>query len=588
MIDPDMPPLENVRGNLEFTADSLGSRGVTASIIGLPMKLDLKTQPGGIVLAQASGDATAVQLRKQFAYTGLKNLSGGTHWNAVIKAQKKSTDVRISSDLVGLASTLPEPFNKSAREAMPLLFERKPADARLAGKRVAAGARQSIELSLGRALRAQLVYRDEPGPDEFERGLVTIGDVAARMPDRGLLVAIFQPRLNLDLWRSYLADAGDKAAAIKGKAAATDGDNGLTPSRIDLRTTDLQALGRSFHDVRISASRSAAIWSADINSREIAAKLDWAGGDAPKLSGRITRFGVPEAAAEPVPGDSLKSLPNLDLTVDHLTLKGHDYGELHLVAENRSGDWSSSFTVRNDDGALDGKGVWRQTAAAGAAPTSDTQVDFKLHAKSIERGLNRIGYPNTVKRGNADLNGHLAWKGAPHEFDLASLSGQLVLEAHDGQFNKLEPGVGRLLGILSLQAIPRRITLDFRDVFSEGFAFDTIKGQIAISKGVMTTSEIEINGPAAKVQMAGNVDLVKETQDLKVRVHPALSNAGAVGLLLIHPAVGATALVFNKLFGSPIDSVFAYDFAVTGAWADPQVAKIGAQPGAAAKAAGDK
>ena len=583
-LDPALSPLDNVRGQIEFSADRMSAKGVTATMFGLPLKLDLKTQDDGSVLAEVGGEASAAQLRKQFDYSALKSLAGNTRWSGTVKARKKSVEMRIGSDLVGMSSSLPEPFNKAATEAMPLLIERKPADARLPGKRPRDSSnRNLVELSLGRGLHAQLVYRQD-AQSVFERGLVSIGDVAARLPERGLTVAIFQPRINVDLWHTLLSDASDKPATAKA-ARNTPATDELKPNRIDLRSAELQVLGRVFHDVKVSAAQQASAWVADVNTRELAAKLEWAGGDngnSAKLSGRITRFALPEeVAASAVAGEALKALPNLDLTLDHLALNGHDYGELHMLADNKGGDWNANFTLRNDDGTLEGQGRWR-LGVAPAAVASETQTDFKLHARSIERFLNRIGYPNMVKRGNADLNGHLAWKGAPHDFDFASLNGQLSLEAHDGQFNKLEPGVGRLLGILSLQSILRRISLDFHDVFSEGFAFDTVKGQVKVSNGVLNTQDLEIRGPAAKVQMAGSADLNNETQDIKVRVQPALGESAAVGVLFVHPAVGATAWVFNKLFGNPLDKAFAYDFAVTGSWSDPKVDKIGAQPGAAA------
>ena len=594
-LDPEMPPLDDVNGILDFSAESLSAKGVTATMFGLPMKVDLKTQKDGSVLATASGDASVTQLRKHYAYGGLKNLTGSAHWTGTVSARKKSAEVRISSDLVGLGSSLPEPFAKQVIEAMPLLFEHKALDAKPTGKKLREVAlRQSTELSIGRAMHIQLVHRNDDGHSVFERGLISVGDVAARMPERGLGVVIYQPRINIDEWRKLMSDSSDKAATTKTKAGAASSSvtGSLTPNRIDLRTADMQVMGRSLHDVKVAITRPADTWLADINSREIAARLEWTDGEVDKLSGRISRFVLPEmVTADAAPEEALKALPNLDLTLDRLTLKGRDYGELHLNAENKGSDWNAVFSVKNEDGVLEGQGRWRlapATPAKASATTpallptpalSDTQMDFKLHARSIERFLNRIGYPNTVRRGTADFNGRLSWKGAPHEFDIASMNGQLALDAHDGQFNKLEPGVGRLLGVLSLQSIPRRISLDFRDVFSEGFAFDALKGQMTVTNGVMDTQSMEIRGPAARVQMAGSVDLVKETQDLKVRVQPKLGESVSTGVLLVNPAIGATAWVFNKLFGNPLDSAFAYDFAVTGNWADPKVAKIGAQPG---------
>ena len=102
---------------------------------------------------------------------------------------------------------------------------------------------------------------------------------------------------------------------------------------------------------------------------------------------------------------------------------------------------------------------------------------------------------------------------------------------------------------------------------------------IQFAKGVIDTRDMEIRGPAAKVQMAGTVDLAHETQDLKVRIKPALVESAATATLFIHPAVGATVWVLNKVFGNPVDAAFAFDYAVTGGWAEPKVEKLGAQAG---------
>jgi uncharacterized protein (TIGR02099 family) len=582
LLAPDVPPLENVRGQIDFTQAGLSAKGVTAAMYGLPFKLELKTQDGGSVLAEVSGEASMSQLRRRFAHAGLKNLAGSTRWQGTVKARKKSAEVRISSDLVGISSSLPEPFNKSASEAMPLLFQRKPVELKLPIRSRDRALREMTELSLGRALRAQLVYRHEAAGSRFERGQASIGEVAIRMPERGLVVAIYQQRLNADLWRTLLSDQDEKPAGGKtGKTSAATDIGELSPIRLDLRSNELQAMGRIFHDVRIAMTQPAEKWMMDINSRELAAQLEWFGGDRPKLSGRISRLALPEAAtASAVSKDSFNALPDLDLTLDHLNLNGRNYGELKLAAENKGNDWNATFSVRNDDGALEGQGRWRLSPVLPkVSRTSDTEIDFKLHAKSIERFLNRIGHPNMVRRGTGDLNGRLTWTGAPDEFDLATLNGQISLDLRNGQFNKLEPGVGRLLGVLSLQSVQRRLALDFRDIFSEGFAFDRMHGQMNMVDGVATTENMEIRGPAAKVQMAGNVDLVRETQDLKVRVQPSLSESVTTGALFLNPAVGATAWAFNKLFGNPLDNVFGYDFTVSGGWSDPKVEKIAGKSG---------
>jgi len=147
--------------------------------------------------------------------------------------------------------------------------------------------------------------------------------------------------------------------------------------------------------------------------------------------------------------------------------------------------------------------------------------------------------------------------------------------------------------VLSLQALPRRITLDFRDVFSEGFAFDRITGDARITGGVMSTETLEMRGPAAQVTIRGRIDLARETQDLAVRVKPALSatvSAGTAMLLLaanplVAAAVGAGALLAQNVMNNPLDQIFSYDYRITGSWSDPVVEQVGARAPVAAPAA---
>jgi uncharacterized protein YhdP len=193
-----------------------------------------------------------------------------------------------------------------------------------------------------------------------------------------------------------------------------------------------------------------------------------------------------------------------------------------------------------------------------------------------------MGYPDAIKGAPTTLSGQLAWAGSPTEFDYPTLTGAFRLTTGRGRFTKIEPGIGKLLGVLSLQALPRRISLDFQDVFSEGFAFDEITGDVRVTNGVMATDNLRLLGPAAKVDIAGDTDLAKETQHLSVHVQPALStgvSAGAALLFLANPlvgaAVGAGSLLAQSVLKDPIEQFFSYQYTVTGGWSDPVVTRGG-------------
>ena len=157
---------------------------------------------------------------------------------------------------------------------------------------------------------------------------------------------------------------------------------------------------------------------------------------------------------------------------------------------------------------------------------------------------------------------------------------------------KVDPGAAKLLGVLSLQSIPRRLTLDFRDVFSEGFAFDGITGSARIANGVATTDNFKMRGVSATVLIDGSADIAKESQNLRVVVIPEI-NAGAASVayaLAINPVIGAGTFLAQLFLREPLMRAFTFEYAITGPWKDPNVVKVEhkaeptpAQPGSSKK-----
>jgi uncharacterized protein YhdP len=188
-----------------------------------------------------------------------------------------------------------------------------------------------------------------------------------------------------------------------------------------------------------------------------------------------------------------------------------------------------------------------------------------------------------VRAGRATLQGKIGWNGPPSRLDYATLSGEMKLEASKGQFLKIDPGAGKLLGLISLQSLPRRFTLDFGDVFSQGFAFDSISGNMIVKSGVMRTDRLQIDGPSARVVMRGEADLKNETQHLNVTVQPDLGASAALGVAIINPLAGIATLLADKILQGPLNKVFSFEYLVTGKWDDPKVERIARStaPGAA-------
>ena len=164
-------------------------------------------------------------------------------------------------------------------------------------------------------------------------------------------------------------------------------------------------------------------------------------------------------------------------------------------------------------------------------------------------------------------------------FCYASLSGTFKLDAAKGRFLKMDPGAGKLLSILSLQALPGHITLDMDDVFRRGFQFENIYGNATINDGVIDTKDFHIDGSSAKVTMSGSVDLNSETQELHVKVFPTIGDSvSLISVFTAGPAVGVGALIVSKILGDPLDKLVSFEYNVSGTWREPNVVKVAQSP----------
>ena len=564
-VGEGVPTLYKTNGELLFTESSMRTRNATAQILGGQASLAVQSGADGAVQARALGKVDMDALRKGAAHPLLSYLHGGSEWEAAITLQKKLTDVVITSNLSGLASDLPEPFTKGAGEAIPLRFEMKSVTAQ----------QDMLSLQYGKLFGAKLFRREEAGGWVIKRGLVSFGGIPARgqLSREGVWLTGTVPRLSLEGWGALAGASG---------GAATAGIMGA-----DLVIQQLNAYGYKVNDLHVNARNHNGLLVAQLASMETNGEVTWQAQGRGMFTARLKNLSLAkdanskkdEAAHKPVAadkaGESVASteLPALDLAVDDFIYKGKQLGRMELLAQQHERDWLlERMRITNPDGMLAADGKWG--VADGKART---QVNLKLEISDAGKILSRSGYPNSVKNGSGKLEGTLTWRGGPDEFSYASLDGALKLDTGKGQFLKIDPGIGKLLGILSLQALPRHITLDFTDVFSEGFAFDSITGTAQVKQGVMTTSDLKIDGSSAKVTMAGQIDLDNETQNLRVRILPTVGNSvSLLGAFTGGPVLGIGTFIINKLLREPLDKMASFEYNVTGTWDNPNVDKVAA------------
>ena len=555
VASPDLPPFEQASGRLEFTETTVRVPNATATFLGGPLVVSTAPQGDATARINVQGRTNIENLRQSAGNARwMQHISGAADWKGSVILRKKLADVFLESNLQGVASDLPAPLNKTAADELPLRIERRfisPAQ----------GLTDRIDATLGDILSARLIRRHGAGKDIISRGTVRFGGPASEPERDGVWVSGVLNRLDLDRWLAVGADGKQPVEADL--------------SGVDVKLGDLQVLNRVFHDFALSGTAEGGGWRATLSGREFDGTVKWESQGRGKLVARMKKLVIPAALPDErrdETSDRGRELPAVDLIAEQFTFKDKALGKLELTAAPVERDWRiDRLHLSNPDGVLAVEGLVRDMGSQ----QPRTRATVRLDVSDIGKLLARLGYPEGVRRGTAKLEGTLAWPGGAQDFGYGALAGNLKLDAAKGQFVKLEPGIGKLLGILSLQALPRRVALDFRDIFSEGFAFDQITGEVSIDRGIASANNFRMQGPAARVAMTGEVDLVRETQKLHVRVTPSLSDSVSIaGVLLGGPVAGVATILAQKILKDPLDQIFAYEYNVTGTWAEPQVSKI--------------
>lgn len=562
LLDPKFAPIERASGRIAFTENSLTIPEIRGQMFGDQVRIAGGSRPDGSVQISAEGRATVEGMQPIFDHPWRRRLSGGARYSALLAVRDGRAQFTMDSTLEGVASALPPPLAKSAAEPMPLHLEIFPGDGR-----------DRLSLALGppggRIVSAEYLRAAPKGGGalQVQRALVTLNPAAgetARFPERrGMTIRGSLPALDLDRWLPLLSEA---------PAGAPD-----EPVSYDVRVGMLDALGKRMRGVSMQGASDAAGWSATMSTAEFAGDLVYRHEGDGRLVARFTRLILPEDSPGVRPGESLKDLPAVDIVADEFSHRGRKLGRFEVLARHEGTvderNWRiERLAMTNPDAALSGSGLWRQ----GMAP--DTTLAFKLDVTDVGQLLERLGFPNHVKGGKANLEGSLKWNGDPLTLDYPTLNGQLKLHAEDGQFLEIEPGVGKLVSLMSLQMLPRRLSLDFRDVFSKGFFFDRINSNMGVERGVMAVKKFTMHGPAADISMTGLVDLSLETQSLAVRVTPQLGDVASTVVGLINPIAGLATLVAGRMIKNPLGKMFAYDYNISGTWSDPKIEKLQAEP----------
>jgi uncharacterized protein (TIGR02099 family) len=604
-MSPDTPLLARARGAVQFSDKGFQLAGVQARALGGEVRLDggtrtLPGEAGTVVQLRGQGTATAEGLRQArelgFLARIAHDFTGSTGYNLGLQFRRGTPEVLVTSNLQGLAINLPAPLGKPAETALPLRYETA-----LTREALAPNARLQDQLSLDIGRLASLTFvRDIAGGEpQVVRGSIGVGLPAGEkvpLPAEGVAANVQLGRFEVDAWRdAFSRTAGNGGAAPAGPARPEANGNGnggasYLPTVLALRARELSMGGRTLRNVVVGGSRDGNTWRANVDADELGGYVEYRepqAAGAGRLVARLARLKLEASAASGVENlleQQTTTIPSLDVVIEDFELKGRKLGRLEIDAVNRGAgtavrEWRlNKLALTVPEASFVASGNWTAlgaTAGVRVAEQRRTSMKFRLDIADAGQLLGRFGMKDVVRRGRGQMEGTVSWLGSPLAFSYPTLTGTFHVNVESGQFLKADPGLAKLLSVLSLQSLPRRLSLDFRDVFSQGFAFDFVRGDVNIDHGIAATNNLQMKGVNAAVLMEGKADLARETQDLKVVVVPEI-NAGTASLVAtaINPALGLGSFLAQMFLREPLMRAATQEFRVDGTWADPRVTKV--------------
>ncbi|MCG5498663.1 YhdP family protein [Ectothiorhodospira variabilis] len=551
--------LEAIRGQVDFTEQTVEARDISARFNDVPVTLSVDRFADGALQARAEGMQSLHALLGEALPEAVgARLEGASHWRAQLHMPPEgSPRLELDSDLVGVASSLPVPFEKSRSSSRPL----------------------EVEIPLGEAggsIRARLegdiqaVFSPGEQPDGTT-GELRIGRGAALLPTEGIRVVGQLDRVDVDDWWGLASEL--ESAPLEGVGGA------LNEVDLQLGAVTL-AGGRETQDMSIHARRESGQWDLQLASPLVLGQvlIPLEPDDETPLVldldlldlDQLTPGGEGQGLAAQV---DPRRLPPMDIRLGTLMTDGRRFRSLTLVTEPTP----EGLVIR--EGQLATAGEQLQGRMQGHWNVDDdgahhTRLDLELDSDDLGRGLTDLGFEHAFSGGRARVEASLDWPEAPHRFDLATLEGTGEFKVRDGRLVEVEPGAGRLLGLFSLNLLPRRLALDFRDFFQRGFVFDELTGSFRLSEGNVYTPDLRIDGPAARIRIQGRTGLVERDYDQTIVVIPSVRGTlPLAGALLGGPVAGLAVFVFDRVagVGEHIDEAARVEYRVTGPWSSPHV-----------------
>jgi len=558
--------LRNINGKVLVNNDGLQGKDIRGELFNKAVNIELSHDDDAstALSIKAKGRFDLNKLLKEEFNKHIPVISlGETEWLANLYFRNLQGDrhpavLELESDLKDVSVNLPAPFGKEASAIKPLkLISQIKNDDGI-----------QLEVDFGDDVGSIIRLKDSGKGFEYAGLSVAFGNELPVPPENKRLSIVGQlDALSVDEWAAYV----DKSEWTGDAESLNDFLPWL--EEVNLEVAALSALGSNFNLQRLRLGREDERWHVAINADRIKGEIHIPydmSADSVKASLAFLKLDRIESDTEPTYFDPRK-LPALALSIDQLIFDGAKLGTLNMAAtKTANGLTMNKLVIDGPDTRLTANGGWNVEN-----DEQITRLTAKLKTKRFNALLTELGYSAGFETSKSRHTAQLEWPGNPMQFSVGALNGSMQIKMNKGQLFDISPGAGRIFGLLSLQALPRRLTLDFSDLFKKGFSFDEIKGKFFIEQGDAYTTDLYLDGPSARIDVSGRTGLTSRDYDQLITVTPDLTGSlPLAGALLGGPIAGGVVFALDKLLRPAIDDITRYQYTVTGAWDDPQVERL--------------
>ncbi|MDA1063565.1 MAG: YhdP family protein [Proteobacteria bacterium] len=560
-------PLTDLSGVMTVGRKDISSESLAGTFLGSPVSIDLRpapaTMPDYRIIATANGTATAAALIDELGIPLAGSLAGATEFEARILFARgeqevpKPFSIELSSTLAGIGIDLPQPFNKAAEDLLPLFATIELPSA--SDTIITRGSAQDF-------LSWRLAFTKAEDRWDLDRGVVAFGDEDATEADiRGLHFRGHATEVRMQDWFD--------------RAQGSDTGMGDRIRSVDMLIDDLYLFGQHIVDHRVRLDRSAEEWLVQFEGSEITGSAfvpyDFTAGRPLVIDmQRLVLPGDDDDADDRSSVPDPRRLPPITIKAGEFALGTRFLGAVSATLQRTADGLETGDLITTDKSfEIVGNGRWVVDEADPAG--SHSYLRATMTSTDVGVTMTRLGYDPGIDSDDLSLSFDLDWSGGPRDDFRDSLNGEALVSIGSGQLSDVDPGAGRMMGLMSVVALPRRLSLDFRDVFAKGFGFDQIRGRFVLNNGQTFTCNLSLEGPAAQIGVVGRAGLVDRDYDQTAAINASFGNAlPVVGAVLGGPTVAAVVLIFSQIFKKPLAEVSQVYYGISGSWDKPIIESV--------------